>query len=911
VPAVTRDPGQSDFSIFGERNGATKFLTDGIENSDSYTGQFAQHFNQDAIQEFEVNLTGYLPEFGRGNAGAVNVITRSGTNDITGTGFYYFRRDALDSSNVEGADVPKLQRDNPGLTIGGPIRTNRAWFFYAYEYNKEERGTNFGNTAQLISEPVRRGYFTTVGRVNGEPSPENFETVTESKLNSNFAKGTFKLGAVNTLDVQTNIDLRHVFGANLLAGQPKGDENDPLLPSGADLLVPHSYSFSVNDTHALSDQMVLDTRFRFLDLKTDRNLDRIQENDVTLPNVRLFTLEGQFQTSLSTRELGGIGDRDDKQFEWVENVSYLKGPHTIKFGGGYKHQKVDGFFLNPFNIGFTQSALISTGSILPLLGPGGFEVEGFRNLNSNLATGGLGRQVLDMKNNIWGAFAQDSWKIHSTFTLNLGLRYDWESLFSEARTNFSPRIGFAWDPMNDGKTVVRGSWGIYYDKNILGAVEQVPEFGGVENGRGGDAFMPKLGYTWGVAMGPSYAHYDQLTSQEVFANPATFDLVSKDILMFLFMVNGNGDHVGLRQLAATLSGDPLSLYNTLGIAVSDPTRPPTVNFDNITQLTGGRYTPEQAVALLNQRFPGGNFVWTPFPSPLIGGRVITFEAFPGLDPTGRSGYFQGVEDPLKTPVTYAGSIGVERQLFGNVSAQFEYIHRNTNRILARRLINLEDDPTNARGLRGVTYAKDGAQAGQGFQQLGYAGVIRYRGIVLSMVRRYSNNYYYRLSYTYANAKDNVTTDVVEPRNQFTDANHPMFDYGRSTRAIPHVFVGSGGYTLPFEITLSSVVTWRSGRPFTADGVGDYDGDGFNDFFDTRTEGRGAFSLPTFFQWDFRAAKDIRIGSRSRLTLIGEIFNLTNRANVAQVIGSFNTPNFLQPINYFPGREIQFALRFTF
>lgn len=910
-PGVVRDPGQVEFSVFGERTAATKFLTDGIENSDSYSGAFAQHFNQDAIQEFEVNLSGYLPEFGRGSAGALNIITRSGTNAFHGTGFYYFRRDGLDSSNVEGADTPELSRDNTGFTIGGPVRENQAWFFYAYEFNDEDRGTNFGATETLISDTVRRGFFTTVNRQNGRPSPENFDTLTTSRLNSHFGKVTWNLNGNNTLNVQTNIDRRNTFGSNLLAGQPKGDENDPLLPSGGDLVRPRSYSVSVNDSHVFSSRSVLDSRFRFLSLDTEKNVNRIASGDVTLPNVRLFTAEGQFQTSLSTRELSGIGSRDDRQVEWVEVFSHLRGPHTLKFGGGFKRQDLSGFFLNPFNIGFTQANLISSGSIIPLLGEGGFEIDGFRNLNSNLDTGGIERQELDMKNNIWGIFAQDTWRVSDALTLHAGLRYDWESLFSPDKNNFSPRLGFVWDPFNDKKTAIRGSFGIYYDKNVLSAVEQVPEFGGVANGRGGDTFMAKLGYTWGQSMGPAYSNFDQLTPQEIFATPATFDLITRDILMFLFMVNGNADHFGLRQLAAAVSRDPLALYKTLGIQVADPTRPPTVNFDNISSLTGGRLTPDAALAVLNQQFPGANFIWTPFASPLIGGRVISFEGFPGIDPTGQQGFFQGVEDPLKTPVTYAWSIGGERQLWGDMSVQLEYIHRNTNNILVRRDVNLPNDPRNEQGLRGQHFAKDGAQAGQAFQQLGYAGVIRYRGVVVGLQKRFSKNYFFRLSYTYSRAKDNVTTEVVEPRNSFTDANNPMFDFGRSTRAIPHVFVGSGAYTLPYDVTLSSVISWRSGRPFTADGVGDFDGDGFNDFFDTRTEGRGAFETPEFFQWDFRVAKDIRFGDRYRLGLIGEVFNVTNRANVAQVIGSFDSPNFRSPINFFSGREVQFAARFTF
>src|SRR5207247_6169573 len=114
--------------------------------------------------------------------------------------------------------------------------------------------------------------------------------------------------------------------------------------------------------------------------------------------------------------------------------------HTLKAGGGFKRQAVSGFFLNPFNIGFTQAPLISSGAIIPVLGPGGFEIDGFRNLNSNL-NGGIGREELNMDNNIWGGFAQDSCKVSDALTLNLGLRYDWESLFSDDKNNFSPRLG--------------------------------------------------------------------------------------------------------------------------------------------------------------------------------------------------------------------------------------------------------------------------------------------------------------------------------------------------------------------------------------------------------------------------------------------------------------------------------------
>src|SRR5207244_3580792 len=130
-------------AILGERAGNTAFLIDGLENNDDVRGGVFQNFTQDAIQEFEVIEAGYKAEFGRGAGGVVNVLTKSGTDQLRGSAFAFFRDDSLDASTVKGANPPKLKRHNAGLTLGGPIVKERAWYFGSFEYFKEDRASIF------------------------------------------------------------------------------------------------------------------------------------------------------------------------------------------------------------------------------------------------------------------------------------------------------------------------------------------------------------------------------------------------------------------------------------------------------------------------------------------------------------------------------------------------------------------------------------------------------------------------------------------------------------------------------------------------------------------------------------------------------------------------------------------------
>src|SRR5437867_7225242 len=139
--------------ILGERANNTGFLIDGLPNQNELNGGPAAQFNQDTIAEFQVITTGYKAEFGHSSGGVVNVITKSGGNDLHGLASAYHRNSVLDSSDIPGKDVPYLLRWDYDLAGGGAIVRDKAFWFGSAEGIHENRQLNFvipDNTPQFI-----------------------------------------------------------------------------------------------------------------------------------------------------------------------------------------------------------------------------------------------------------------------------------------------------------------------------------------------------------------------------------------------------------------------------------------------------------------------------------------------------------------------------------------------------------------------------------------------------------------------------------------------------------------------------------------------------------------------------------------------------------------------------------------
>ncbi len=350
------------------------------------------------------------------------------------------------------------------------------------------------------------------------------------------------------------------------------------------------------------------------------------------------------------------------------------------------------------------------------------------------------------------------------------------------------------------------------------------------------------------------------------------------------------------QFANDLRRDPLALYRLLGIAVSNPSVPPVVNADNIQQLSG--LSAAQALALLERTYPGTDFEFFDVPGgSIVGNRVLSF--FPRGPLSVTRDVSSYTED--RTPVTDAFSFGFEQQLFKDFGASVTYVHRRSEDLLTRRIVNLYDAPQGSPNFGKTT---DG---GPRINQFTYDGQIKYDGVAVAVRKRYTHGYAFLVSYTYSHNNDNLLTGLVG--SSFSNNNHPEIDYGPSNQSVPHNFTMSGLVGIPLGFKLSAIFSWRSGLAFNPRGIQDLDGDGLVDQRDT-TVPRNSYRTDSYRSFDARLERAFKIAHRNELSVLVEGFNIFNNANVKNIT-DVSGASFGTPTEYFPGREIQFGVRWRF
>ncbi|MBI4444844.1 MAG: TonB-dependent receptor [Acidobacteria bacterium] len=861
VPGAKPEPAASQasrVSIFGERGAAISFVVDGADNNDAVSGGPLQHFTQDSIQEFEVITTGQEAEFGRAQGGVANIITRSGGNQWTGSSFLFGRNDSLDSSNVKSQKVPRLHRRQWGLTAGGPIRHDAAFFFGSFEVLDEDRGVNIDRS--------RIPAFI----LSGIATPSSREDFTIGPRTEGF-RGLFRIDH----HVNQSHRLHGLFSRS--RDDVSGEISSPIagtiaLPSAARTEKQESTALTLRETWSLNGDTFLETSFKWVDAQNGSNLERHNR----LEPILLLLRTGFIQVGAP---FGGKNRRDSQYAQFAQRLARYQlgrsGEHQLRFGWDWNRVGLSGFneitndveysaaFLNPNaaeimrerfqQLGFAQSAAR------------------FFTLSANPG----GNLSLDMHNHDLGFFLQDSWRIRPDVTLNLGLRYDYASLFDRDKDNFAPRAGLAWDVGGNHKTVVRLGWGLYYDRNLLAAAATVPELGGVFTRSAFDVALPRLGFDY----------TDSLIDLVITSGFPTPD-----------GKRGPAENPSYVAFAEALRKNPFALYELLGINVTNLSAPPIITADNIQQFSG--LTPQQAIERLEKTFPGTDWEFFDVPGgSLVGNRVLSFFPRGPLELTREISKFS----EARTPWTRAFNIGVEQQLVKDLVLSVSYIHRRSRDLLTRRVVNLFDvRPGHPQFGRTV----DG---GPRINQVTYDGLINYDGLLLELRKQFSQWYGFHASYTGSRARDNLLTGNVG--STFSNNNHPELDYGPSNQSAPHIFVFKGIADLPWDFRLSSILTWRSGNAFNPRGITDQDGDGLVDQRDT-SQSRNTFRTQPFFEVDFRVEKTWHLSEKHSLSVLAEAFNLTNRANVRNV-NSVSGPAFGTPNNFFAGREIQLGIRYTF
>jgi hypothetical protein len=429
-------------SIAGQRNLNNTFLVDGVSANDDAAGLAGTYFAEDVIREFQVVTSGGIAEFGRASAGIVNVVTRSGSNALHGRAYGFFRDDALDARNPLATRKDPLSQAQFGLTFSGPLARDRAFWFGNFERTQSDR-TGIITVSDANVAAINR-VLDTVGyrgpRVSTGEFPTGYDT------NNLFGRVDDSLSPANRLAVRYSLydvsseNARNVGGLNTVSRGTALDNRDQTVAVN---WLTTTASASVNEFRAQA------TRSRL----------SAPPNDIIGPAV---TISGVASFGTSTTSPTG---RDLDVYEASDSYTMQRGNHLVKAGATFLYERL--------NIEFPGSLQgVYAFSSLP-----NFQAGRYTNVQQ-----AFGEVTQFQTNPNLAVFVQDEWRPRHDLTANAGLRYDlqWIDDFVDTdRNNLSPRLGVAFAP-GDGRTIVRGGAGLYFDRIPLRAVSNALQRDGVK-----------------------------------------------------------------------------------------------------------------------------------------------------------------------------------------------------------------------------------------------------------------------------------------------------------------------------------------------------------------------------------------------------------------------------------------------
>jgi outer membrane receptor protein involved in Fe transport len=499
LTAPLRGQGSFSFNSAGAREDSVNFMINGVNLSDPNQNQITFQPTINTVDEFKVDNSTFSAEYGRNSGSIVNIATRAGVDTWHGEAYEFLRNNDLDARNFSNptfvgsgatlASNPQspFKRNQFGGDAGGAVVKDKTFAFLTFEGLRQRQAVPLSATtlsaaqvtqAQATSDPLIRSLLPLIPAANSGTN----QYVSSAVAPVNIEQGTANFSQV--FSEKQRVNVYYAIQRDERNEPPTTDTNS--FPGGGDQRNGNRQLLTVNDSWVLRPTLVNEARLGFnrihIIFAPDNTLSAaaygINSGVTAAIGLPQITVSGNF-------EFGGISGfpqgRGDNVEVLSDSLSWVHGSHSIKAGGELRRQNSDNFSYTPGTFTFA--------SINAFLAD---QATGFTANTSDRSNRTYGNSL--------GAFITDTWKVTRTLSLSLGLRYDWygtpteaenrfvvfdpatDSLqnvgqtggpslaYNQSSLNFEPRLGLAWSPFKDGKTVVRAAYAIMTDQPTLGLV---------------------------------------------------------------------------------------------------------------------------------------------------------------------------------------------------------------------------------------------------------------------------------------------------------------------------------------------------------------------------------------------------------------------------------------------------------